>query len=522
MSSLLSTQTRWTPWLIAAALLGPSALSFGAEAVRLGILAESPEVATAADFLTAELSNEPGVGLVEREQISRVLKEQSLSASHGSDFVKLGEVLGADGLLFLEVVARGTNQVVSSRLAAVKPGVVLDLAEYAYPLPEPEQWSRMLARRMKPLFPKLGVLTKDAVPISFLNLRAAVKSADSEVLERRLSQVLVSRLAGQPEVFVLERQKLQALAQEKDLKGVGKEPFWNGSYLLEGIIDKGGFTKSSVTINVRLTPPRQGTPFDFELTGPREEAPSLTMAVAERVLARLKGQTRLQDWKASDEAERYFMEARWAWRWSMVPEALAAADSAWALGHNDQECGTIRVQAATSLAIHETPLEQQQHMLHSIFSPSAPRQPARIAELRDIEMAKRSLWNYDELRGLLAVGEIGMDSPVFVLGIQTLNEASKLLRTVYGNDELARDMEDPLAELRSGLRDVAGWLSKLPSVRAAYWPAGDAPIREGPVREALMMKQDLLSCELQYARLWFERPEDCLSLYREIMSSPGF
>ena len=47
------------------------------------------------------------------------------------------------------------------------------------------------------------------------------------------------------------------LGEEKDLKP-DDSPFWNGSYLLEGILDQNGYTKEMITLNARLTYRPQG------------------------------------------------------------------------------------------------------------------------------------------------------------------------------------------------------------------------------------------------------------------------
>jgi hypothetical protein len=62
-------------------------------------------------------------------------------------------------------------------------------------------WAQVIARQFEPLFPKLGVLAKEAVPISILNLRSAVKSAQAERLEKELTLLLINRLSREKEIF---------------------------------------------------------------------------------------------------------------------------------------------------------------------------------------------------------------------------------------------------------------------------------------------------------------------------------
>ena len=75
--------------------------------IRLAILVEDSKLSSVADLLTVELSHKKQLALLERAQINKVRKEQALSASFSRDYIKLGELLGADGVLVLDVVEKG-------------------------------------------------------------------------------------------------------------------------------------------------------------------------------------------------------------------------------------------------------------------------------------------------------------------------------------------------------------------------------------------------------------------------------
>src|SRR5690349_9425920 len=69
--------------------------------VRVAIIPAENSTAAVADLLTAELSGKPGVVFLERAQIEKIYREQTLSSANQS-YVKLGQLLGADGLLLLQ------------------------------------------------------------------------------------------------------------------------------------------------------------------------------------------------------------------------------------------------------------------------------------------------------------------------------------------------------------------------------------------------------------------------------------
>src|ERR1051325_6327191 len=113
---------------------------------RLAIVVEDSSVAAAGYVLTTELSQRSDLQLLERAEIERVYHEQALSAGN-KDYLKFGQILGADCLLILSAIAESSNQVskinlpgiaarfggsaqndrrnLDLRLVAVRPGVVL-------------------------------------------------------------------------------------------------------------------------------------------------------------------------------------------------------------------------------------------------------------------------------------------------------------------------------------------------------------------------------------------------------------
>ena len=87
-----------------------------------------------ADILQANLGALQDVQLIEREQIAQILEEQSLAQSGLSDAataVKLGELLGAERLVFGSFLEAGKNLRIELRLADTETGSVLK-AESSY------------------------------------------------------------------------------------------------------------------------------------------------------------------------------------------------------------------------------------------------------------------------------------------------------------------------------------------------------------------------------------------------------
>ncbi len=530
-----------------------------AEPVRLAIVAEDTLLSQPLDLLTAEFSTNSQLALLERAQIDKVLSEQGLSAANGRDSLRLGQMLGADGLLLLETVSEGTNHFLASRLLAVKPGVVIDAARISWPAKDLMQWSAWMARRLNPLLPKLGVLQKDAIPISVVNLRSALRSREAEELERQLTLLTIERLSRERQVFVLERRQMQMLSAEKELKGLDESAFWNGSYLLEGIVDRDGFVRETVTLSARLAPPKRGLPVIIEVSGSRTNLSEVVNRLAARVTEGLKLGARDTPWNPDEEANQFFEEAKWALRWKITREAQAAAESAWALGKHNMDCALVRVQSYVSELVPEIqwygsgmPLQPGMYLRgRHYLSKSDPDLATVMRDIRSdytnaagiafdrrwncldylvvnkmpdpkaLDDAERVLRLYYEFSQTLPAGEPKADSPWNRLGNEALVSASLALQHYYLVPEAQKPVADRLAELRALARSVAAWIAGSPSVRGSYW-VGDRIATHDELAHSVSEGLNIFRCKVDFGCFWEDKPEDCVALYRELMTSAVF
>lgn len=304
--------------------------------VRLAIVPEDASSALAADMLTAALSQQENLQLLERADIEKVYREQSLSAT-GQDSLKLGRILGADGVLALRAIASPDSTNLMVQLIAVKPGVILFAPSFALPLAASGDWASAFAPRLHAYWPKLSVLAKDAIPLSVVNLRSAIQSPEGIEAEKQLKLLAIQRLSQEPRFFVLDRERIQSLGEEKE-RNADESAFWDGSYLLEGVLDQNGYAKDTLTLNARLTPAKGGAPLLLEVSGSRTNYAEVISRLAAKITELLRVNSTLREWNPADEAQQYFEEAKWALKWGVLAEAQSAADSAWALGKRDVDC----------------------------------------------------------------------------------------------------------------------------------------------------------------------------------------
>lgn len=473
-----------------------------AAVTRLAIVVENTAAARAGDLLTVELSQSQGVELLERAEIERIYREQQLGAAN-KDYLKLGEVLGADGLILLDALKEGTNQFLDLRFIAVKPGVLLCSERYTWSLANAPDWASGMGRHLGPLIPKASVLVKDAVPLSVVSLRSATQSAESRELERQLTLLLIERLSRQREVFVLERRKMQLLSEEKELKGAGDSAFWQGCYLVEGTLDREGYSAQKLTVSVRLSPPRGGAPRTFELSCSRTNLAETAERLTQQVLAALKLQPASRSWDAADEAEQFFLDASWAYRWGLLRQAQAASESAWALGKRTEPLARLRINAYA----------QDTWPIHgwsgNIEIPGLP-DPARLKPL----LRALELFCHDSQLVFTNGGRLNEEW--YLDGLRLFRASAAMLDGFYHWAELSETYQAQLAETRALTRQL---LSALETKA----PVGRAELRRRYVRGRSGVRSVAQELEMFDLVKWheggllFERPEDSVGMFRSML-----
>src|ERR1043166_99802 len=324
-------------------------LSLFAAQPKVAIVAEKESLSPYADFLTVALTGNKNanIDLLERGEIRKILGEQELSALRGGDYLKVGQTLHADGLIIIGRQSFDEQNPLTFRLVAAKNAVVLDQLA----MPEPAQpngdWTQILVTRWQRLIDKLTVAPEAAVPVSILNLRSALRTTAGETLERQITSLFVKRLLQEKNVFVLERSRLADVSLEKSL--ADDAPFWRGGYLLDGTINKNGYSPDKVTIRGKMIAP-DGRPSVFEVEGAPSNLADVVEKLLQQLLPKLISGLQPTPWNANAEAEQFFEEAKWALKWSMFAEAQSASDASWVLGKTTADVAAVRIRSYAQAA----------------------------------------------------------------------------------------------------------------------------------------------------------------------------
>jgi hypothetical protein len=485
---------------LALTALGPilaigQVVPFSSPQVRLGIIIEEPASAAAADVLTADLSHHAGIQLLERAEIERVYREQALSAAN-RDHLKLGQLLGADGLLLLRTFKENTNQFLQIRLVAVKPGVVLGSVRSPWPLADPSQWARGLVQHFEPLLPKLTVLAKDAVPISVVNLRSAVESPEGREVERQLTLLTIERLGHEQKLFLLERERMELLSGEKELQGVDDSAFWNGSYLLDGVVDQKGYSKETLTLSAQLAPPKGGAPLPLEIKGSRTNLSEVVNRLAESIIASLNLGVTGPAWSPTEEAGRFFEEAKWAYRWKLLPQARLASEASWALGNRSQEAAQLRIRCYLEGGLDT--MGGSYDLIRKLVGFAAPPDNKKFA------LTRHGMELYCQDFQSFVAADPNPQWEWHDLGIDLLESASYWLRHYYFTPEARGDQELGVSSIQALAKEMAKCISQHPGYTNRWG------------------QKNLLTTKANWGVYWTRTPEEGVSFYREILDAGGF
>ncbi|MCX6902086.1 MAG: hypothetical protein NTW03_01135, partial [Verrucomicrobia bacterium] len=475
------------------------------------VCSTASEVAPLADVLVAAFSARGSVTLLEREQIQKLWREQELAAGQRPDSVKLGRLLGADGLLWLERQTEGTNELLAVRLVAVKPGVILAEHRFPFAMNQPAEWGTAYAAQIEQLLPKLAVKLEEAVPISVLNLRSSIATSESAILEQELTTLLRFRLVREPALFLLERRGLEEMEEEKQLKTSESEPFWNGAYVLDGTINRDVVSHETVVINARLAPPR-GAPVNLEVSGRRDAIAAVADELVRKILAATGKAGTAEAWRPEAEAEKFFQEATWAWAWKLWPQAAEAADGSWALGRRTREVGAYRVGSRAWLALSMRARRSYDYVGVGVYGFRPPPSPEVLPLVgRTLELYRELFWGFArETNGPgKAWGSMGLDLLLVTARVLEQYHEQVERREGHAEDlrrvrELAREVNTLLTTNQS-LGSIV-WRRNLEGLPGVYWHT-----KHGPVT---------FFCEawLDAGGMWFEKPAAAIELYRALLN----
>ena len=174
--------------------------------MRLALL-YPPEAAPLGDLLTSELSKQQGVTLLEREQIRRIFEEKSLNAAQAKqDWAKIGELLGAEGLVILEPAE---NKSVSLRLVWAERGIIVHETAIDIDEKDPKKAVASALPQIEKAVRKLVDLRHAGKSAVAMHIKAVnADSGKDPDLRQGLGLLFAQRMLDEPGWVVVDRRNL--------------------------------------------------------------------------------------------------------------------------------------------------------------------------------------------------------------------------------------------------------------------------------------------------------------------------
>ncbi len=235
------------------------------------------------NLLTVELSKIDGIELVEREAIDKVLGELSLSAAglvNPQKMLKLGKLVSAEAILFIEHKRATTPDAVRVRLIETRTGI--RLVDFFVSAGKPEQQIAGLMGRLRDAKQKLRCPLDKRCYVGVLTMQGGQPRADLKPTTRALKALVEHDLGRLPRVVVLEREQLPRLRDERDLTGIELK-LRSSTTLIEGAVRGGG----KLEISFKLIPLAGGLPKHVATSGTLEDLAALRASMVRVVRSAL-------------------------------------------------------------------------------------------------------------------------------------------------------------------------------------------------------------------------------------------
>ncbi|WP_437222296.1 hypothetical protein SH661x_002716 [Planctomicrobium sp. SH661] len=180
------------------------------------------------DLLFLELSKNPAIELLERQEIARILREQRLSTTFESpeESLQTGKLLAADVLLILQSdpIAESSAQSPSKVRSAVRLKIVetregIQFSDAAFPLLE-EGSQDSLSVMTSHIHSQLRRIRESVEGLKLVavgDFRSRDISRHADWLGPVITSNLENRLAGSPGILLMERKQVRPLIEERAL-----------------------------------------------------------------------------------------------------------------------------------------------------------------------------------------------------------------------------------------------------------------------------------------------------------------
>ncbi len=465
--------------------------------IKIAIIGDTGKFRPQMDLLSAELLKKPGLAILDRADTDKILEEHSILLSDVSkSSIRIGKLLGADGVILLKEFEAEGKKYSSARLVAVKPGVIVDACVIPTDVKsEVYDINKAVMVRLVPLFEKLKISREDAIPVSLLNFRAISPDPMLIRVEKELNPVLAHRLMMEKKVFVNERWNMGHVEFEKDLDD-DDSSFWTGSYIVEGNISGNNDSlKASITIRNK-----DGVKQESTVDGKASDLAEFNGRVVDKTLSEIKAGGHLLEWDREKEAKEYYDEGIWALNNGLYDFAQSALDSAWAMGCKSTECSNARLKTLTGKLYHMARFPAEEKWITTRYLNGIPIIIIPVEDYLDT-----LIYTLDVFNDTASKNSHDPDS-ILKTGVGLLLFSSVILHSAYQN----KPHND--VQLNAKLKKIRCLTRECFKISML--------LKSDPFKEASVY---LFAVYFNYAPFWYENTYESLTDFRKVINGtfPG-
>ncbi len=314
-------------WIFVLLLVSPASAG-----VRVALVTTSSDKAARQiiDLVTAELSSDADITLLDRESIDAVVKEQRLSLSgvvDGDKAIRVGQLLQADLLAVIDDLQTPATK--SIGVVVFDPNTGLRLSD---DLVAGSADSHAIADAVRSAIKKDRTLGNGLKLIGFLPVRNVDLPPEWDQVCETVHLLLESQLTGSPDIAVLERGRLEAVNEERLLPTTRELGKLRPSVILVQLnIGARPVAKRGLKAEVVLLGD-SGKPVDkFEAVTESNSAADLAEALEEKIMASLNLHPSGRSFNRHNEAMRFLKDSEVLLGNDQIEAGAQSAEAAYAL-----------------------------------------------------------------------------------------------------------------------------------------------------------------------------------------------
>jgi len=439
------------------------------EPVRVAVI-DSASRPDFSEMLENVCQENTGIHLLERSRLNVLVREKRIQELlENRNWQEGCRLLNAEMLVLIGMDSvSGSSSNLYVRIVSANAGVVMAEHRFDYDPAKREAQVLQAYSVIRRELPKVRLHLDECLVLSAPALVAEIYSPTLLGLERKFMLELFNLLVNHPRIILLERAFLDSVMWEQSITAENElaapTAVLNGSISLQnGNVSLIG----SLMIAGRK-------PVEI-----RAEAPGgSTDVLARNVVAQISSAADLEvmpTWMPSEEAALFAQLANTMLHHGMIPEAAAAADSAFALGCRERQLLNVRVRAHSLLAYPVFWHEIQDHIEYLgslrrrvLDSPRIKWQDV-VNERWRIAAAVRSMDALqDALPHIDPAEDVTLEENIRIVGSVACRNASRILLSAEGMGLMDQDTNGQFSYLREQIIKSIKYLQELPHTRESY------------------------------------------------------